>query len=167
MIWLKSKMVDLRGPIRGTSELRSAWRRCCRHWSLLLIPRSRLRRSNRFARLSHPVVADSTDQTAIAFAVVEVGYAPSVVVTKFPLEESQSGGVVVVEREPAVVRQVVPAYPDSGWVALVAGWVFARILVGREGRVKQVGCISGPLVFYQEFAMLAKEWEFTPAVSNE
>ena len=99
--------------------------------------------------------------------MVAVGHAPSVVVMKFPLEESQSGRVMVVEREPAVLRQVVPAYPDSAWVALVAGWVFARILVGREGRVKQVDRISGPLVFYQEFAMLAKEWEFTPAVSNE
>ena len=64
----------------------------------------------------------------------------------------------MVEREPAVVRQVVPAYPDSARVASVAGWVFARVLVGREGRVKQFDRISGPLVFHQEVAMAAKEW---------
>ena len=54
----------------------------------------------------------------------------------------------MVEREPAVVRHVVPAYPDSARVASVAGWVFAHVLVGREGRVKQVDRISGPLVFH-------------------
>jgi hypothetical protein len=31
----------------------------------------------------------------------------------------------MVEREPAVVRQVVPVYPDSARLASVAGWVFA------------------------------------------
>ena len=61
----------------------------------------------------------------------------------------------MVEREPAVVRQGVPAYPDSARVASVAGWVFARVLVGREGRVKQVDRISGQLVFHQEVAMAA------------
>jgi hypothetical protein len=31
----------------------------------------------------------------------------------------------MVEREPVVVRQVVPAYPDSARLASVAGWFFA------------------------------------------
>jgi TonB family protein len=73
----------------------------------------------------------------------------------------------MVEREPVGVRQVLPAYPDSARMALVEGKVFARVLVGREGRVEHIDRISGPLVFHQEVAQAARKWEFTPAFQND
>ena len=110
-------------------------------------------------------------------AVVQVAYAPPmrhyelpvpVVVTEFPLEaEVEVAELWMVEREPVVVHRVVPVYPDSARQASVEGRVFARVLVGREGRVEHIDRISGPLVFHQAVALAAKQWEFTPAVQND
>ena len=39
----------------------------------------------------------------------------------------------MVEREPKVVRKVLPVYPDSARAAFIEGKVFARVLVGTRG----------------------------------
>ena len=91
-----------------------------------------------------------------------------VVVTEFPLEvEEEVAELWMVEREPKVVRKVLPVYPDSARMALIEGKVFARVLVGRERRVEHIDRISGPLVFHREVASAARAWEFTPAVQND
>lgn len=109
----------------------------------------------------------------LPLSVVSVVYVPRVrdyelplpvVVTEFPLEVEE---LWMVEREPKVVRKVLPVYPDSARMALIEGKVFARVLVGREGRVEHIDRISGPLVFHREVASAARAWEFTPAVQND
>ena len=78
-------------------------------------------------------------------SVVSVVYVPRVrdyelplpvVVTEFPLEvEEEVAESWMVEREPKVVRKVLPVYPDSARMALIEGKVFARVLVaGGAGR---------------------------------
>ena len=93
---------------------------------------------------------------------------PPVVVTEFPLEEEvEAAELWMVEQPPKVLRKVLPAYPDSARRALVEGKVFARVLVGRKGRVEHIDRIEGPQVFHRAVAQVAKAWEFSPAVQND
>ena len=93
---------------------------------------------------------------------------PPVVVTEFPLEEEvEAAELWMVEQPPRVLKKVMPAYPDSARRALVEGKVFARVLVGREGRVEHIDRIEGPQVFHRVVAQAAKAWEFSPAVQND
>ena len=93
---------------------------------------------------------------------------PPVVVTEFPLEEEvEAAELWMVEQPPKVLRKVLPVYPDSARKALVEGKVFARVLVGRKGRVEHIDRIEGPQVFQRAVAQAAKAWEFSPAVQND
>lgn len=93
---------------------------------------------------------------------------PPVVVTEFPLEEEvEAAELWMVERPPKVLKKVLPAYPDSARRAQVEGKVFARVLVGRKGRVEHIDRIEGPQVFHRAVAQAAKAWEFSPAVQND
>ena len=93
---------------------------------------------------------------------------PPVVVTEFPFEaEEEIAELWMVEQPPKVFKKVMPAYPDSARRALVEGKVFARVLVGREGRVEHIDRIEGPQVFQRVVAQAAKAWEFVPAVQND
>ena len=93
---------------------------------------------------------------------------PPVVVTEFPLEEEvEAAELWMVEQPPRVLKRVLPAYPDSARRALVEGKVFARVLVGRKGRVEHIDRIEGPQVFQHAVAQAAKAWEFSPAVQND
>ena len=119
-------------------------------------------------RLPRPPLPQRAVPVAMALPARDYDLPPPVVVTEFPLEaEEEVAELWMVEREPAVVRRVVPAYPDSARTASVEGKVFARVLVGREGQVEHIDRISGPLVFHRAVALAAKEWEFTPAVQND
>ena len=93
---------------------------------------------------------------------------PPVVVTEFPLEEEvEAAELWMVEQPPRVLKRVLPAYPDSARRAQVEGKVFARVLVGRKGRVEHIDRIEGPQVFHRAVAQAAKAWEFSPAVQND
>ena len=93
---------------------------------------------------------------------------PPVVVTEFPLEEEvEAAELWMVEQPPRVLKRVLPVYPDSARRALVEGKVFARVLVGRKGRVEHIDRIEGPQVFQRSVAQAAKAWEFSPAVQND
>ena len=93
---------------------------------------------------------------------------PPVVVTEFPLEEEvEAAELWMVEQPPKVLKKILPVYPDSARRALMEGKVFARVLVGREGRVEHIDRIEGPQVFQRAVAQAAKAWEFSPAVQND
>ena len=93
---------------------------------------------------------------------------PPVVVTEFPwAAEEEVAELWMVEQPPKVLKKVMPAYPDSARRALVEGKVFARVLVGRKGRVEHIDRIEGPQVFQRVVAQAAKAWEFVPAVQND
>ena len=93
---------------------------------------------------------------------------PPVVVTEFPLEEEvEAAELWMVEQPPKVLKKILPVYPDSARRALVEGKVFARVLVGRAGRVEHIDRIEGPQAFHRAVTQAAKAWEFSPAVQND
>ena len=108
------------------------------------------------------------EPVAYARPVHEHKLPPPVVVTEFPwAAEEEVAELWMVEQPPKVLKKVMPAYPDSARRALVEGKVFARVLVGREGRVEHIDRIEGPQVFHRVVAQAAKAWEFVPAVQND
>lgn len=108
------------------------------------------------------------EPVAYAPPVREHKLPPPVVVTEFPLEEEvEAAELWMVEQPPRVLKKILPAYPDSARRAQVEGKVFARVLVGRKGRVEHIDRIEGPQVFQRAVAQAAKAWEFAPAVQND
>jgi protein TonB len=73
---------------------------------------------------------------------------------------------VYYDEPPAVVTRVLPVYPDLAREAGVDGMVSLRVLVGRDGRVKDVR-VDRSVPMLDEAAMAAvRQWVFTPALSN-
>lgn len=119
-------------------------------------------------RLPLPPPVRRIEPVAYARPMREHKLPPPVVVTEFPWEaEEEVAELWMVEQPPKVLKKVMPAYPDSARRALVEGKVFARVLVGREGRVEHIDRIEGPQVFQRVVAQAAKAWEFVPAVQND
>jgi len=71
------------------------------------------------------------------------------------------------DQAPALVTQVKPAYPDLARDAGVDGTVMLRVLVGKDGRVKDVH-VDRSIPLLDDAAVAAvKQWVFTPALVND
>jgi len=75
---------------------------------------------------------------------------------------------VPVEKEPQVVREVKPVYPEMAVKAGIEGTVWVKILVGKDGKPKKVVVIkeipSG--IFTDSAKEAAMQFLFTPALMN-
>lgn len=90
-------------------------------------------------------------------------------VTLVPLVDEAVPGVkdfVYYDEPPAVVTQVVPVYPDLAREAGVDGTVLLRVLVGKDGRVKDVHVDRSIALLDEAAVAAARRWVFTPALSN-
>jgi protein TonB len=73
---------------------------------------------------------------------------------------------VYYDEAPAVVSQVKPLYPDMAREAGVDGTVQLRVLVGKDGRVKDVHVDRSIPLLDEAAVAAARLWVFTPALSN-
>jgi TonB family protein len=72
-----------------------------------------------------------------------------------------------IEKEPMVVIQVNPVYPDICRMAGVTGTVTARLWITTEGKVRDAVILkSDSDLFNQAVLDAAKQWVFTPAIMN-
>lgn len=81
-----------------------------------------------------------------------------------------SSEFVAVEQEPVVVKKVNPDYPEMARQTGLEGMVVVRILVYKDGTVKDVIVVrpSGTSVGFEEAAVAAcKQWVFKPAIQNQ
>lgn len=83
------------------------------------------------------------------------------------LEEEEPVEIWKVERQPEVVKQVKPDYPEIARKAGIEGRVTVNALVGKTGKVEKIGEVSGPEVFHEAAKAAALQWEFTPAIQND
>lgn len=85
-----------------------------------------------------------------------------------PADEAVPGvkDFVYYDEPPAVVTQVVPVYPDLAREAGVDGTVMLRVLVGKDGRVKDVHVDRSIALLDEAAVSAARQWVFTPALSN-
>jgi TonB family protein len=77
---------------------------------------------------------------------------------------------VAVEQEPVVVKKTPPEYPEMAKQTGLEGMVVVRILVYKDGTVKDVIVVrpSGTSVGFEEAAVAAcKGWIFKPAIQNQ
>lgn len=69
------------------------------------------------------------------------------------------------EKEPVVIKEVKPAYPEIAQKAGLEGTVYAKLWITREGKVKEVLIIkSDSEIFNQVVIDAAKQFLFTPAM---
>jgi protein TonB len=73
---------------------------------------------------------------------------------------------VYYDEPPALVTQVKPVYPDLAREAGVDGTVQLRVLVGKDGRVKDVHVDRSIALLDEAAVAAARQWVFTPALSN-
>ncbi len=72
-----------------------------------------------------------------------------------------------VEKKPEIIKKVTPKYPATAQKANITGRVFVTALVGKDGKVEQIGKITGPKVFHEVARTAALQSEFTPAMQND
>lgn len=74
---------------------------------------------------------------------------------------------IPVEKQPIVVRKVVPKYPDMAMRAGLEGTVWVKILVDKDGTPKKAVVIKSTAELFNESAVTAAMgFLFTPAVMN-
>jgi len=76
------------------------------------------------------------------------------------------GEFVYYEDEPVPVTQVKPNYPEFAREAQIQGTVVLHVLVGKDGRVKNVKVIRSVKGLDDEAVRAIKQWVFKPALSN-
>jgi protein TonB len=76
------------------------------------------------------------------------------------------GEFVYYEDEPVPVTQVTPAYPEFARDAQIQGTVLLHVLVGKDGRVKNVKVKKGVTGLDAAAVDAIKKWVFKPALSN-
>ena len=81
-------------------------------------------------------------------------------------DEPSEGEFVYYEDEPVPVTRVEPAYPEFAREAQIQGKVVLHVLVGKDGRVKNVKVIKGVTGLNEEAVKAIQKWVFKPALSN-
>ena len=75
---------------------------------------------------------------------------------------------VPVEKEPVIVKRVMPVYPPLALQAGLEGKVFVKIWVDRQGKVHRVEVLKSDYEIFNEAAIkAAKQFVFTPAYMNK
>jgi len=107
-------------------------------------------------------------QQQIAQSLAPVGYGTSgkdsLVIASDDLPSE--GQYVYYEDEPVPVTQVQPVYPEFARDAQIQGVVTLHVLVGKDGRVKNVKVIKGVTGLNDAAVDAIKKWVFKPALSN-
>lgn len=105
-------------------------------------------------------------------AVSSSGSEGAALVIDIPDEDFLPGAseFVAFEKEPVLIKNVTPEYPEMARATGLEGTVILRILVYKDGTVKDVIVVrpSGTDVGFEEAAIKAvKQWVFKPAIQNQ
>lgn len=84
----------------------------------------------------------------------------------FEIRLPEEGEFVYYEEPPVPVAKVRPVYSDSTRAAGIKGRVMLHVLVGRDGRVRNIKVIGGITGLNDAAVDAVKKWIFTPALSN-
>jgi protein TonB len=88
-------------------------------------------------------------------------------ITIAPEDEPAMDAFVPVEKEPQVVKRVIPRYPEMAIRAGLEGTVWVKILVDKDGRARKAVVIKSTAEMFNDDAVKAAlEFVFTPAVMN-
>jgi protein TonB len=83
-------------------------------------------------------------------------------------DESPPADYVAVEKEPVIVKSVVPRYPEMAVRTGLEGKVWVKVWVDREGKPRDVVVLQSDADIFNEPAIeAAKQFVFTPAYMND
>ena len=82
-------------------------------------------------------------------------------------EEDEIVEIWKVEKQPVPTKKVKPDYPDIARKAGIEDNVTVLVLVNRQGKVENVGRISGNEIFHAAARAAALQWKFEPAIQND
>jgi protein TonB len=83
-------------------------------------------------------------------------------------DEAPPPPFVPIEKQPVIVTQITPLYPEIPKRAGVEGTVIVKMWVTKEGKVKAAEVIkSSSELFNQAAIAAALQWTFTPAIMND
>lgn len=84
-------------------------------------------------------------------------------------QQQKKGGTDLEELDepPSVVKSVSPAYPESAMKDSLEGVVYLGVLIGRDGKVKEVEVKKGVRTDLNTAAINAlKQWQFKPPMKK-
>ena len=108
------------------------------------------------------IVPGVGDPNAKAGPVTGTGSGTGVVDTVEPKPDD----FIFTEELPQAVLKVVPEYPAIARQAGMEGDVLVRMLVGTDGRVLRAEIQKGSALFDEEALKAARQWTFTPALTD-
>ncbi len=75
---------------------------------------------------------------------------------------------IPVEKEPQIVKSIMPTYPEIALLAGIEGTVWVKVLVGKDGKTKRVVVLKEipKGIFADAATAAAKDFVFTPAIMN-
>ncbi|MDA0745958.1 MAG: energy transducer TonB [bacterium] len=76
-------------------------------------------------------------------------------------------GFWAVSKEPVLINEVRPVYPEVARTAGVEGVVFVKFAVGSDGKVKSASVMKGPRVFHDAAIEAVYQFDFHPAMQND
>jgi hypothetical protein len=65
-----------------------------------------------------------------------------------------------------LIRQERPLYPPGAKALGIAGTVWFSATIGKDGKVRGLGFLSGPLALYPTSRTTVLQWEYAPTLSN-
>ncbi len=87
---------------------------------------------------------------------------------RVPADDAPPPDFVPVEKEPQVVKEVKPTYPDIAMRAGIEGRVIVKIWVDKDGKPRKAIVLkSDAEIFNQPAINAAMQYRFTPAIMNK
>jgi periplasmic protein TonB len=116
-------------------------------------------------------IASQQEMNQVAAPVSTTGDGSNVQITKdLNVEQEKDPDInefIPVEKEPQLVKSVVPTYPEMAKRASLEGMVYVKILLSTEGIPKKAVVIKSDLeIFNEEAVKAAMQFIFTPAIQN-
>jgi protein TonB len=100
-----------------------------------------------------PIVGDGTGDVVVQDDIV--------------IDDGPPADFVPVEKEPQIIKQVKPEYPELAMRAALEGKVWVKIWVDKEGKPREVVVLKSDAEIFNEPAIAAaKQFLFTPAYMN-
>lgn len=110
------------------------------------------------ATMLNPAVGSGGEGAALIIDIPDEDFLPGM------------GDFIAVEKNPVPIKKVDPVYPAMALSTGLSGTVVLRILVYKDGSVKDVQVVksSGSSVGFEEAAVKAvSQWVFKPAIQNQ
>jgi periplasmic protein TonB len=117
-----------------------------------LAPEQTIMTQQEISALNQPVGVSGTGKDSLVIASTD--------------DLPNEGEFVYYEDEPTPVTRVEPAYPEFAREAQIQGKVTLHVLVGKDGRVKNVKVVKGVTGLNEAAVEAIKKWVFKPALSN-